>query len=120
MLIPHLHFSGECRAAMTLYQRAFGAQTECCYMDGAQVSHAVMNIRGQRVFLNDRFGNRARLQDCAVHLIVMFDTPAELTACYDVLADGGTIIDPLEKLPYSRLAGNFMDRFGVMWGLMVK
>lgn len=71
-----------------------------------------MNIRGQRVFLNDRFGNRARVKDCAVHLIAAFHTPEELTACYDVLADGGTIIDPLKELPYSRLAETLWTGLG--------
>lgn len=74
-----MHFAGECRAAMALYRQAFGTQTERRHMDGARMSHAVMNIRWQRELRNDRFGNLARLHGGAARMMVMFDTPAELT-----------------------------------------
>jgi uncharacterized glyoxalase superfamily protein PhnB len=78
-----------------------------------------LKIHGQTVFLNDRFGNKDKSLDCAVHMVLTFKTPEDLLACYEVLKDGGTIIDPFHETPYSKLVGNFMDRFGVLWGFMV-
>ena len=77
-----------------------------------------MDICGQRVFLNDRFGNKNKSTDCAVHLIVMFKSVGELIDCYSVFEAESTIIDPFVELPYSKLAGNFIDKFGVQWGFM--
>ena len=130
MLIPHLHFCGDCEEAITVYEKAFNTKAESivynrdyapdeCSGDN-RIAHAVMNIHGQKVFLNDRFGNKDKSLNCAVHLIVMFTSVEELLACYEFFKEESTIIDPFTKLPYSELAGNFIDKFGVQWGFMTE
>lgn len=120
MLVPHLHFCGNCNEAIALYEKAFGAKAgEIEYSDGNRIAHANMQIHGQTVFLNDRFGNKNNSLDCAVHLVLQFPTEEALLSCYEILKDGGTVIDPFVKTPYSALVGNFMDKFGVLWGFMV-
>ena len=131
MLIPHLHFCGSCAEAIAVYEKAFCTKAENIvysrdyapgeyWGDNNRIAHAVMNIHGQTVFLNDRFGNKDKSLDCAVHLIVMFPSARELLACYEFFKEGITIIDPLEKLPYSELSVSFVDRFGVQWGFMTE
>ena len=66
MLIPHLHFCGNCQEAITLYEQAFSIKAEAIISSreyvlnngngGDHITHAVMYIHGQKVFLNDRFG----------------------------------------------------------------
>ena len=120
MLIPHLHFGGECKNAIGLYEKAFGTNVTSIEYgeDGENIVHATMSIHGQEVFLNDRFGNMGKSLDCAVHLIVTFDTVKELLACYEVLKEDGGGVDVFRETPYSKLCGNFMDKFGVLWGFM--
>ena len=130
MLIPHLHFCGGCEEAIALYEKAFHTKAESVVYnreyapdgdpDGRGIAHAAMSIHWQRVFLNDRFGNRDKSLHCAVHLIVMFPSAEELLACYEFFKEGSTMIDSFERLPYSELAGNFIDRFGVQWGFMTE
>ena len=130
MLIPHLHFCGNCEEAIAIYEKAFNTKAESIvynrdyapneYSDDNRIAHAVMNIHGQKVFLNDRFGNKDKSLNCAVHLIVMFTSVEELLACYEFFKEESTIIDPFTKLPYSELAGNFVDKFGVQWGFMTE
>ena len=126
MLIPHLHFSGDCKDAIAMYEKAFNTKAgEIEYMadDGSsnpQIAHVRMEIQNQTVFLNDRFGNRDKTLDCAVHLILTFKTAEALLACYGHLKEGSTMIDPFVETPYTELCGNFMDRFGVLWGFMVR
>ena len=130
MLIPHLHFCGNCEEAIAIYEKAFNTKAESIvynrdyapneYPDDNRIAHAVMNIHGQKVFLNDRFGNKDKSLNCAVHLIVMFASVEELLACYEFFKEESTIIDPFTKLPYSELAGNFVDKFGVQWGFMTE
>ena len=130
MLIPHLHFCDNCEEAIALYEKAFNSKAESIvynrdyapneYPDDNKIAHAVMTIHGQKVFLNDRFGNKDKSLNCAVHLIVMFKSVEELLACYEFFKEESTIIDPFEKLPYSELAGNFIDKFGVQWGFMTE
>ena len=40
-------------------------------------------------------------------------------ACYDYLKEDNDIPVPFVETPYSKLVGNFMDKFGVLWGFMV-
>ena len=130
MLIPHLHFCDNCEEAIAIYEKAFNTKAESIvynrdyapneYPDDNRIAHAVMNIHGQKVFLNDRFGNKDKSLNCAVHLIVMFSSVEELLTCYEFFKEGSTIIDPFTKLPYSELAGNFVDKFGVQWGFMTE
>ena len=130
MLIPHLHFCGNCEEAIATYEKAFHTKAESIvynrdyapneYPGDNRIAHAVMNIHGQKVFLNDRFGNKDKSLNCAVHLIVMFPSVEELLACYEFFKEESTIIDPFTKLPYSELAGNFVDKFGVQWGFMTE
>ena len=131
MLIPHLHFCGRCEEAIAVYEKAFHTKAENIVYsrdyapgeysdDSNRIAHAVMNIHGQKVFLNDRFGNKDKSLDCAVHLIVMFPSAEDLLACYEFFKEGITIVDPLEKLPYSELSVNFIDKFGVQWGFMTE
>jgi PhnB protein len=129
MLIPHLHFNGDCREAISFYERAFNARADTvirnsdyapvdCRNDD-RIAHAVMHIHGQKVYLNDRFGKKDTSTDIAVHLIVTFRNEADLLSCYDIMKEGSITIDPLESLPYSPLAVQFIDKFGVQWGFIV-
>ena len=123
MLIPHLHFCGDCKDAIAVYEKAFNTTVNAdsidYAVDGVTISHAVIEIHGQRVFLNDNFGNKNRTTDFAVHIILTFKAAAELLECYEILKADGTPY-PFAEAPYSELFGNFMDKFGVMWGFMVE
>ncbi len=129
MLIPHLHFNGSCLEAISLYERAFGTKADIIVHNSdyapdesrgdGRVAHAEMRIHGQKVYLNDRFGKQDPSTDIAVHLIVTFAREADLLACYAVMKEGSITVDPLQLLPYSPLAVQFIDRFGVQWGFMV-
>ncbi|MCL2704234.1 MAG: VOC family protein [Defluviitaleaceae bacterium] len=119
MLIPILHFCGDCEDAIRFYENAFATKAENVeYRDDNKIVHAEMIIRGQRIFLNDRFGNKNKTLDCAMHMIITFNDVDELLECYGNLKEGGSIIDPFRETPYSPLVGNFMDKFGVLWGFM--
>lgn len=128
MLIPHLHFNGNCKEAITFYEMAFGTRVELVITedepssdnDKEKITHAVMYIHGQKVFLNDRFGKKEPSTDTAIHLILMFSSESEFLACYERMKEKSITIDPLETLPYSPLAVQFIDQFGVQWGFMVE
>ena len=121
MLIPHLHFNGDCADAIALYEKAFSTKArDYDYIDN-KIAHAGMNIHGQPVWLNDakvHIKNGFGI-DCSAHLVVTFDTPEELLACYEYLTTDENSPVPFRETPYSKLAGNFLDKYGVLWGFMV-
>jgi len=54
----------------------------------------------------------------AVSLTVEFDDHAELDAAWERLADGGTVLMPLQAYPFASRFGWLNDRFGVSWQLL--
>ena len=122
MLIPCLHFDGNCADAITLYEKAFHTKAYGYdYGDDNKIRHAEMVIHEQIVFLNDGrdFIRDSYGVDCAVHLVLTFQTEEELLACHDNLKEGDHLPAPFVETPYSKLVGNFIDKFGVLWGFMV-
>ncbi len=91
MLIPHLHFGGNCAEAIILYEKVFRTKTDTIiynrdYASDSEecenkIAHAVMNIHGQKVFQNDRFGKTDRSTNVALHLIVEFNSVMALLDC---------------------------------------
>ena len=120
MLIPHLHFGGACTEAIAAYEMAFNTKAEEYDYRDVKIAHAEMKIHGQTVWLNDAFGNKDNSLDCgAVHLVLTFDTTEALLACYKNLKADDNAPLPFHETPYSKLVGNFLDKFGVLWGFMV-
>ena len=131
MLIPHLHFSGDCEKAIALYEKAFNAKVDEIvrnhdydaekYADDTKIAHASMKIHGQTVFLNDNefFANKENSSDFPVHLIVEFQNANELLYCYEILKNDRETGHPFVSTQYSELVGNFADKFGIWWGFMI-
>jgi len=132
LIIPHLHFCGNCEEAIALYEKAFDSKADEIvrnhdydpeeYAGDTQVAHANMKIYGQTVFLNDNefFANKNGSSCFPMHLIIQFHTAKELLECYDILKSDDATSHPFEKTPYSELVGNFADKFGIWWGFMVE
>ena len=134
MLITHLHFSGDCASAIELYEKAFNSKVDEIVTDddyarnsgnkstgSSQIAHARMKIHGQTIMLNDRtdFANESKTPSGATHLIVQFQSVEELLACYEHFKANSTEVDPFVKTFYSEMVGNFIDKFGTLWGFMV-
>ena len=122
MLIPHLHFNGDCKKAIILYEEAFNTKIDDIDCENENlVNHASMKIHGQTVFLNDNnfFANKNNSSNFPIHLIIQFKTTEELLSCYKILKQYNEIKHPFIKTSYSELVGNFVDKFGIWWGFMV-
>ena len=125
MISPCLHFNGECRKVIELYEKAFKTKViedSIDYMDdGRKIAHAAMCIHGTQISLNDALeflSNTFENINGMAHLAVTFNTTDELLACYEVLKTDNDV-NPFVETPYSELVGNFPDKFGVLWGFMV-
>jgi len=122
MLIPVLHFEGNCMDAIALYEVAFNSKAEnydCG--DDNNIRHAEMIIHGQKVYLNDAKDVIKNAHDAgfSTHLALTFKTPTELLECYEFLKKDNTLSTPFTETTYSKLVGNFIDKFDILWGFMV-
>jgi len=122
MLIPILHFGNDCADAIAMYEKTFNTKASGYdYSDNNKILHAEMFIHGQKIFLNDGkdFINSIFGIDCVAHLALTFSTQEELLACYGNLKQDDNAPIPFVETSYSKLVGNFIDKFGVLWGFMV-
>ncbi|MBG0823050.1 VOC family protein [Planomonospora sp. ID91781] len=127
----HLNFRGDARAALDFYQSVFGGDVVAVtYKDAGGVQdpdEADWVMWGQVVAGN---GFRVMAYDVpsrtpwnpgenAVFVSVRGDDTEEITALWDKLAVGSTVVQPLEPAQWAPLYGMLKDRFGVVWVLDV-
>ena len=132
VIVPNLHFDGDCEKAIELYERAFKTKRTILLKnkdadprdideavndeDLERVYHAEMLINNQRLMLNDNANEL--LRGTNVSLMVSFDSVEEVKAAYDVLREGARIIVPFKETTYSHGFVSLIDRYGVRWELM--
>jgi len=130
MLIPTIHFAGNCREVIKFYVEVLGAEVLqiACAEDappevGAQmppdfVMHSEVKIFGTIVALTD--GCEKPPTEDNHTFTVFFDTAEEVVEIFNKLAVGGRVIDPLAQQFYADMAGMLTDRFGVNWCLLTR
>ncbi|MFJ5156256.1 VOC family protein [Streptomyces sp. NPDC088353] len=127
----HLNFRGQAREALAFYQSVFGGRSAAVtYKDAGAVqneSEADWVMWGEVTG-----GNRFHVMAYDVpsqlpwdqgknpfFVSVRGDGADEVSALWDKLAQGSTIVRPLEKAQWAPLYGMLTDRFGVTWVLDV-
>jgi PhnB protein len=124
---PHLNFRGDARAALEFYHAAFGGdllittyQDTGNVQDPAEAGHVVWGqvaaANGFRVMAYDVPGSRPWSPgEDPFFVSVRGDDAGEISAAWKGLAEGATIVQPLEPSPWAALYGMLKDRFGVTW-----
>ncbi len=125
--VTHLNFRGDARAALNLYQSVFGGEMALVtYKDAGNVqepSEADQVMWGQVTAGN---GFRVMAYDVpsrlpwdqgenAFFVSLRGETTEEITAYWEKLSEGATVVQPLEPAQWAPLYGMLKDRFGVTW-----
>ncbi|MCL2358090.1 MAG: VOC family protein [Defluviitaleaceae bacterium] len=131
MLIPTIHFNGNCDEAIAFYKNALGAEVkEINYAKDAPpdsgmddcppnfVMHSEVFICGTNFSLTD--GAEAPPAIGNFSYMIIYDTVDEVTTIFNKLAEGGEVEEPLSATFWSTLYGSVVDRFGVNWQVMIR
>ncbi|MDX3110341.1 VOC family protein [Nonomuraea angiospora] len=125
--VTHLNFRGDARAALTFYQSVFGGDLAVVtYKDagGAQEPSEADQVMWGQVSAAAGFEVMAydvpsRLPysrgENAFFVSVRGDTAEEISAYWERLSDGATVLQPLGPAQWAPLYGMLTDRFGVTW-----
>lgn len=129
---PHLNFNGQAREALEFYAAAFGtapvavtygqmgASDDPAWADRI-VFGQVETTSGIRVMAFDVWPHQTYDQGTnAFYVYLSGDDPDEITNAWHALADGAEIRQQLGPSPWSPLAGQLRDRFGVIWALDIR
>lgn len=129
--VTHLNFRGDARAALGFYHSVFGGdQMVVSYANAGNVqnpSEADQVMWGQ---VTADSGFRVMAYDVpsrmswnpgenSFFVSVRGDAAQEITAYWERLCEGGTVLQPLAPASWSPLYGMVKDRFGVTWVLDV-
>jgi len=131
-VMPNLHFNGNCKQAIELYKKAYGAEIKALlhYADanpqdfimsdenhGDLVYHSEIIIGNHKLMLNDTTEEDFKMGN-SLSLLVHFDTDDECMQAYKIMADGATILSPMESQTYCACFASLIDKYGVHWELM--
>ena len=131
----YLFFDGRCEEAMEFYRRALGAEVQmmmrfkespeplppgsCPPGSENKVMHASVRIGESVIMVSDgRCGGQPSFDGFSLSITV--STEAEAEKLFSALEDGGKVQAPLVKTFFSPRFGMVLDRFGVMWMILVQ
>lgn len=124
---PQLKFNGECEAAFKLYERCFGgtittltygaspmAQQTAPALHG-KILHATLTVGDCAVMSGVDVTPEAYAKPAGFDVQVNLDDAAEAERIFGMLADGGTILLPMQQTFWAVRFGMVVDRFGTPW-----
>jgi PhnB protein len=135
IVTPVFNFAGQCKEAMALYEKAFGATVKFIipYSDADKrdwdrpltddqkkmVYHAEMLIGTQRIMFADII-EFTPSKGTSLFLTITFEDAASVKRAYEVLKKDSTIIYPMTSTTYSSCFVSLIDKFGTRWALMTE
>ena len=129
---PYLFLDGRCEEALEFYKKAIGAEVTALIRfkdspdptmvhggaDPNKILHAVFRVGETAIMTSDgRNQGKPSFQGFALSIVVK--TEAETKKLFDALAQGGRVEMPLTKTFFSPSFGMVVDRFGIMWMILV-
>jgi len=120
-----LMFEGRAEEAMNYYTALF-EQAEIVSLTrygpdqaGAEgsVQHAIFSLYGQEFMCIDSNQQHEFTFTPAISLYVNSETEAEIDKLFEKLSNGGQVLMPLDRYPFSEKFAWIADKFGVSWQL---
>ena len=123
-----LMFDGHAEEAMKFYTSLFKHSTILnltrygANEAGAEgtVQHATFTLNGQEFMCIDSNAQHAFTFTPSISLYVRCETEEEIDRAFAALAQGGEILMPLDRYPFSQKFVWLADRFGVSWQLSLE
>jgi PhnB protein len=124
---PYLTFNGNCREAMTFYQKCLGGKLVFQTIDESRLSkkmpkkmkdcilHATLSNADLLLMGSDMVSENGLIKGNAVSLSLNCSSEKEIKNLYKKFSVGGTTTDPLEDTFWGALFGGVTDKFGNHW-----
>jgi PhnB protein len=127
VLHPYLTFGGNCREAMSFYQKVLGGELRLQSVGESPMAdripeemkscilHAMLTSDRLVLMASDMVGEKGLLKGNSVSLMLSCTSREEAESCYSKLSEGGEQTYPLETTFWGALFGGLTDRFGHHW-----
>ncbi|SFR83992.1 PhnB protein [Agromyces sp. CF514] len=124
-LNPYLNFRGTAREALEFYHAIFGGTLNISTFADYQASedpaeadlvmHGQIDGPGLTIMAADVPAHMDYQGISGVSVSISGDDDATIRGYWDGLAEGGTVVQPLEVAPWGDAFGMLVDRFGASW-----
>jgi PhnB protein len=123
-ITPYLHLPGTAREALEFYAGVFGVTAELHtyeefgHVDGPPEAIAHGELVGGPIQLYAADATEAEPVFRSEGLMLaLFGTadPTTLARWFEALAEGGTVVDPLQEREWGASDGQVIDRYGLHW-----
>lgn len=114
--------------AAEMYCKAFGAEITRQFIndDGTTYEHCELSVNGEGFLALAEAKNPCDIE--LVHKMKWetmtfnaFEMGSEeaVYRAFDILSDGGVVIEPIHELPWSTCCATVIDKFGVCWWISI-
>jgi PhnB protein len=122
---PYIAFKGNCRQAIEFYKTALSAAVLFAQTVGdspmsnlgpaTNIMHCTMKVGDSTIMMCDDPRPEAAAGDGNISLSIGLNDAELARQLFGNLADGGSVIMPLEKTYWAEAFGVVTDKFGVKW-----
>ena len=122
---PYIAFKGNCQQAIEFYKTALGAAVLFTQTVGespmsnmgppTNIMHCTMKVGDSMIMMCDDPRPEAAAGDGNISLAIGLNDPERASQLFSNLADGGSVLMPLEKTYWAEAFGMVRDKFGVKW-----
>ena len=122
---PYISFKGNCREAIEFYKSALDAEVLFVQTVGESpmkemgpaenIMHCTINAGGSTIMMCDDPMPGGATGGGNISLAIGLNDPREAKRLFDNLANGGSVVMPLEKTFWAEAFGMVNDKFGVKW-----
>ena len=122
---PYIAFKGNCRQAIEFYKTALDADVLFTQIVGespmsnmgpaTNIMHCTMRVGNSTIMMCDDPRPEAAAGEGNISLAIGLNDPERAGRLFGNLADGGSVIMPLEKTYWADAFGVVTDKFGVKW-----
>jgi PhnB protein len=126
-LNPYLTFDGQCEAAFEFYERCLGGKivTMMNHEDspiadqvpadwGKRIMHARLTV-GDSVLMGSDSPPEHYEEPKGFSVALQLKQPAEAERVFQALAEGGTVLMPIQQTFWATRFGMLVDRFAIPW-----
>lgn len=130
---PYLSFNGNAEEALNFYLNAFNGTIGEVFRYGEynamespieykdKIIHSDLDLNGCSISLADALPGTATDFGMLGHSITVYcDSEQQLKEIYSKLSIGGDIKCELCQPPYAKLYAEVVDKFGVLWALIIE
>jgi len=122
---PYIAFSGNCREAIGFYKDALGAEVLFSQTVGESpmsnmgpaenIMHCTIRVGDSKIMMCDDPNPGGAAAGGNISLTIGLDDVEQARRMFENLAEGGSVIMPIEKTFWAEAFGMVTDRFGVKW-----